>query len=160
MYYGKEDLIPRGCKLRSLRMKIKVIVYTRSEKYFKFPRYNMILHGIFRVVSRFSLYFSCYIAENQLPLGQCTSTAVHIKTSRDQIIFLCLKYSCFDGEHGLCTPSVFETFINVVFALAMGKDPPLWCSSMCSASKAHLSSSTCFFCFRLARRYRVKEYKY
>ena len=53
-------------------MKIKVIVYTRSEKYFKFPRYNMILHGIFRVVSRFSLYFSCYIAENQLPLGQCT----------------------------------------------------------------------------------------
>ena len=33
----------------------------------------------------------------------------------------------------------------------MGKDPPLWCSSaICSGSNAHLSSSTCFFCFRLA----------
>jgi hypothetical protein len=34
----------------------------------------------------------------------------------------------------------------------MGKEPPLWCSSMCSASKAHLSISTCFFCFRFASR--------
>ena len=32
---------------------------------------NMILHEIFRVVSRFPRYISCYIAENQLPLGQC-----------------------------------------------------------------------------------------
>ena len=35
--------------------------------------------------------------------------------------------------------------------LTMGKDPPLCESSaMCSGSKAHLSSSTCFFCFLLA----------
>ena len=32
----------------------------------------MILHEIFRVVSRFPRYISCYIAENRFPLGQCT----------------------------------------------------------------------------------------
>ena len=32
---------------------------------------NMILHEIFRVVSRFPRYISCYIAENRFPLGQC-----------------------------------------------------------------------------------------
>ena len=32
----------------------------------------MILPEIFRVVSRFPRYISCYTAENQLPLGQCT----------------------------------------------------------------------------------------
>ena len=32
---------------------------------------NQILHEIFRVVSRFPRYISCYIAENRLPLGQC-----------------------------------------------------------------------------------------
>ena len=31
---------------------------------------NMILHEIFRVVSRFPRYISCYIAENWFPLGQ------------------------------------------------------------------------------------------
>ena len=31
----------------------------------------MILPEIFRVVSRFPRYISCYAAENQLPLGQC-----------------------------------------------------------------------------------------
>ena len=33
---------------------------------------NMILHGIFCVVSRFPCYISCYIAENRFRLGQCT----------------------------------------------------------------------------------------
>ena len=32
---------------------------------------NMILHEIFRGVSRFPRYFSCYIAENWFSLGQC-----------------------------------------------------------------------------------------
>ena len=32
---------------------------------------NMILHELFRVVSRFPRYISCYIAENGFPLGQC-----------------------------------------------------------------------------------------
>ena len=32
---------------------------------------NDILHKIFRVVSRFPRYISCYISENRLPLGQC-----------------------------------------------------------------------------------------
>ena len=34
---------------------------------------NEILHEIFRVVSRFPRYISCYISENRLPLGQCES---------------------------------------------------------------------------------------
>ena len=34
---------------------------------------NRILHEIFRVVSRFPRYISCYIAENRFPLGQCIS---------------------------------------------------------------------------------------
>ena len=33
---------------------------------------SLILQDIFRVVSRFPRYISCYIAENRLPLGQCT----------------------------------------------------------------------------------------
>ena len=47
-------------------------------KALRFPRYNMrsrgnvILHEIFRVVSHFSRYISCYIAESRLPLGQCS----------------------------------------------------------------------------------------
>ena len=32
---------------------------------------NLILHEIFRVVSRFPCYISCYIAKSRLPLGQC-----------------------------------------------------------------------------------------
>ena len=32
---------------------------------------NMILHEIFRVVSRFPRYISFYIAENRFRLGQC-----------------------------------------------------------------------------------------
>ena len=55
------------------------IYYTLSEKQYKFPRYNMkctvmenmTLHELFREVSRFSHYISCYIAENRLSLGQC-----------------------------------------------------------------------------------------
>ena len=34
---------------------------------------NEILHEIFRKVSRFPHYISCYISENRLPLGQCTA---------------------------------------------------------------------------------------
>ena len=33
---------------------------------------NEILHEIFRVVSRFPRYISCYIAESRFPLLQCT----------------------------------------------------------------------------------------
>ena len=33
---------------------------------------NEILHEMFLVVSCFPPYISCYIAENQFPLGQCT----------------------------------------------------------------------------------------
>ena len=32
----------------------------------------MILHELFRVVSRFPRYISCYIAESRFPLGQCS----------------------------------------------------------------------------------------
>ena len=55
--------------------------HTLSEKQSKFPRYNMKWSGkhyttreIFRVVSRFLRYISCYIAENRFPFGQCCST--------------------------------------------------------------------------------------
>ena len=37
---------------------------------------NLILHEIFRVVSCFPRYISCYIAESRLPLGQCTLYSV------------------------------------------------------------------------------------
>ena len=33
---------------------------------------NLILHEIFRVISRFPRYISCYIAESQFSLGRCT----------------------------------------------------------------------------------------
>ena len=33
----------------------------------------MILHELFRVVSRFPRYISCYIVESQLPFGQCVT---------------------------------------------------------------------------------------
>ena len=33
---------------------------------------NETLNEVFHVVSRFPCYISCYIAENRLPLGQCT----------------------------------------------------------------------------------------
>ena len=46
--------------------------------HYKFPRHkmkcieeNQKLHEIFRAVSRFPRYTSCYIAESRLPLGQC-----------------------------------------------------------------------------------------
>ena len=39
---------------------------------------NMILNETFRVVSRVSHYISCYVAENQFPLGQCTITSLLI----------------------------------------------------------------------------------
>ena len=43
----------------------------------------MILHEIFRVVSRFPRYISCYIAESRSPLGQCAAaTAVCLVYSR------------------------------------------------------------------------------
>ena len=48
----------------------------------------LILHEIFRVVSRFPSYISRYIAENQFPLGQC------ILLSRDSLE-ACSKQSIF-----------------------------------------------------------------
>ena len=36
----------------------------------------MILHEIFRLVSRFPRYISLYIAESRLPLGQCIQGAI------------------------------------------------------------------------------------
>ena len=42
--------------------------------------------------------------------------------------------------------------------VTIGNDPPLCGSSMCSGSKAHLSSSTCFFCLRFARRCNRQNY--
>ena len=58
---------------------------TLLEKESKLPWYNMkrkveenvILHEIFRLVSRFPRYISCSIAESRLPLGQCIPTTVH-----------------------------------------------------------------------------------
>ena len=55
---------------------------TLLEKQSRFPPYNMncrgkhdtVQHELFRVVSRFPRYISCYIAESRLPLGQCTAT--------------------------------------------------------------------------------------
>ena len=38
----------------------------------------MILHEIFRVVSQFPSYISCYIAESRFPLGQCGTEAYFI----------------------------------------------------------------------------------
>ena len=43
----------------------------------------------------------------------------------------------------------------IIHLFTMGKDPPLCGSSMCSGSKAHLSNSTCFFCFRFASRCKI-----
>ena len=37
--------------------------------------YNV--HEHLRVVSRFPRYMSCYIAENRIPLGQCSSITIH-----------------------------------------------------------------------------------
>ena len=37
---------------------------------------NEILHEIFRVVSRFPCCISCYISENRLILGQCTTQTI------------------------------------------------------------------------------------
>ena len=58
----------------------RLLVNTLLEKQSKFPRYtvawkveeNLKLQEIFRVVSGFPRYISCYIAESQLPLWQCS----------------------------------------------------------------------------------------
>ena len=47
----------------------------------------------------------------------------------------------------------------IIYLFTMGKDPPLWGSSMCSGSKAHLSNSTCFFCFRFASRCKITSHQ-
>ena len=43
----------------------------KSNPQFRDITQNVEEHEIFRVVSRFPRYISCYIAENRLPLGQC-----------------------------------------------------------------------------------------
>ena len=42
----------------------------------------MLLHEIFRVVSRFPRYIAFYIAENQNPLGQCIYVACQRKIQK------------------------------------------------------------------------------
>ena len=37
---------------------------------------NKILHEIFRILSRFAHYISCYFSENRLPLAQCTAVTI------------------------------------------------------------------------------------
>ena len=60
------------------------VLCTLLDKQSQFPRCitwnveeNLILHEIFRVVSRFPRHIVCYIAESQLPLGQCTCNWKH-----------------------------------------------------------------------------------
>ena len=36
----------------------------------------MILHEIFRIVSRFPRHISCYIAESRFPLGKCSGVSM------------------------------------------------------------------------------------
>ena len=56
---------------------------------------NMTLHELFRVVSRFPRYISCYLAENWFPLGQCRVgwsdirffPELGLEASRDRKIF-------------------------------------------------------------------------
>ena len=44
---------------------------------------NIILHELFRVVSGFPRYISCYIAENGIPLGQCMAQEIkYAKSSK------------------------------------------------------------------------------
>ena len=46
---------------------------------------SLILQDIFRVVSRFPRYISCYIAENRLPLGQCKESTVWFSQKFDSL---------------------------------------------------------------------------
>ena len=50
----------------------------------------MILHDIFRVVSGFPRYISCYIAESRLSLGQCI-----LVTAEQKIFLLSTLANCF-----------------------------------------------------------------
>ena len=61
---------------------------------------NEILHEIFRVVSRFPLYISCYISENQLSLGQCMFFYYLLNTVLCLQICCCVKYNTH--THILC----------------------------------------------------------
>ena len=47
------------------------------------------VHEIFRIVSRFTRYISCYIAESRLPFGQCTT----MQESNDYIMKVFVHYS-------------------------------------------------------------------
>ena len=75
---------------------------TLLEKQSKFPRYNMKCGGkpvttcnIPRIVSCFPRYFSCYIAESRLPLGQCKVTFC----MTNQKIRLCTALFVLYREH-------------------------------------------------------------
>ena len=78
----------------------------------------MILHEIFRGVSRFPRYISYYIAENGFSLGQCTPvptpTPCRIQSRKSQDI-VSLKYifwscSCFN-----ISPKQFSTYAVICF---------------------------------------------
>ena len=66
---------------------------------------NEILHEIFRIVSRFPRYISCYITENQLLLGHCTAVCfknLFPSKSRDHHLFkqmIGYKKSRDQGRH-------------------------------------------------------------
>ena len=54
-----------GCTLSKNKKKFRDISRSVEE--------NKIIHEIFRVISRFPRYISCYISENRCPLGQSVS---------------------------------------------------------------------------------------
>ena len=73
--------------------------HTLSEKQSKFPRYNMKCSGkhytireIFRVVSRFLRYISCYIAENRFSLAQWTIKPHKGRWMHILVISICLFF--------------------------------------------------------------------
>ena len=53
-----------------------------------------ILHEIFRLVSRFPNYISCYIAENRLPLGQCVLNRAKLAYLTSLTLFTKLNHHC------------------------------------------------------------------
>ena len=59
---------------------------------------NMVLHEIFRVVSRFPCYISCYIAENQCPLRHCIMYMLDLSTSS----------GCISGESRTQTVGIYR----------------------------------------------------
>ena len=65
---------------------------------------NMILHEIFRIVSRFSHYISCFSVENLFTLGQCTvSERGNPKGRKENFIWQIMLRKVFqNSERFLC----------------------------------------------------------